>query len=336
MIYFPADEFTITGRFDRDLGADYLELMAMSAENEICLVREIIDALEATLERGADLREDRLQFNKIEDLATDAANRVQERSRILGNTYPFKLTDDGSMVCFTDTAMNHGRCAYIVSLLLSNLSPSSALMNECLIHPNDAEIRELRTYFQCFATAAMAAEICGSSWSFGFPRLDGSGFLNKLEKIWRILKDGTVYPDPSAPRLPKDDKIDVIACRVPKDGLPGSLIAVAQVSTGKNWKDKSIKSYYRDVFSCRWFQPTPVTQAITYHIIPFARPDESFRDDVLFHGNILHRTRLPLRVEEANGLSSTYCKIEAFEKLPMARMWIKQYFARIRTERRTA
>lgn len=307
----------------------------MSTDDGICLVREIIDALEMTLERDINLGKDRQRFDGIEELAAEAASRVQERSRILGKTYPFKLTCDGSMVCFVETEMNYGRCAYIISLLLSNLRSVSPLMNESPIHPTDTEIREFRTYFQYFATAAMAAEIRGSSWSFGFPRPDRSGFLKKLEEIWRMSRDGNVKPNSSAPNLPKDDKIDVFAFRIPKDGLPGSLFAVAQVSTGRDWKGKSIMSYFRKVFSRRWFEPEPVTQAITYHIIPFARPDENFRDDVLNHGNVLHRTRLPLKVEEATELECADCCIDIFDKLPMAKRSIKRYFARIESERRT-
>ena len=330
MIYFPPDEFTATDAFDRDLAADYLELKAMSAGDEVCFVREIFDSLEATLELNDDRHEEKLQFHEIEDVVGYAANRVEERSRVLNCAYPFKLTDYGRTVRFSGEALNLGQCAYIVSLLLSNLSSVSVLLSECRIHPIESERKQLRTYFQYFATAAMAAEVCGSSWSFGFPRPDGSGFVEKLEEIWKALKDGTVYADPSAPAFPKDDQIDVIACRVPRDDLPGFLIAVAQVSTGRNWSSKSIRFHFNEMFAQRWFRPSPATYALAYHIIPFARPDKSFRNDVLTHGNILHRTRLPLRVEEAKGMCSEDYTIEALEELTMVESWINQYFARIK------
>lgn len=139
----------------------------------------------------------------------------------------------------------------------------------------------------------------GQAWSFDHPRPDHSGFLEKLTGIWATLRDGCVDPDSSAPQSPKDDQIDVFAWRGHSDGLPGFLLAGAQVATGKNWKDKSIKSHLSDVFWKRWFGRQPVSQLLCYHIIPFARPDVDFRDDVLVLGNVLHRLRVPYRVDQA-------------------------------------
>lgn len=110
-------------------------------------------------------------------------------------------------------------------------------------------MRALREYFQYIATAAIAGEIGGRAWSFGFPRPDRSRFLEKLTEIWSVLKDGDVEPDPSAPTSPKDDGVDVFACQEPKDGLPGFLLVAAQVATGKNWREKSILNQVNDPFA---------------------------------------------------------------------------------------
>ena len=104
-------------------------------------------------------------------------------------------------------------------------------------------MRELRRHFQYVATAAIAAEIGGPAWSFGYPRPDGAGFIGKLSEIRAVLKDGSVGADPASPAAPKDDQVDVFAWREQRDGLPGFLLVAAQVATGKDWKDKSIKSH---------------------------------------------------------------------------------------------
>lgn len=203
----------------------------------------------------------------------------------------------------------------------------SPVLDGSPLYPDDSEVNGLRNYFQYFATAALAAEIQGQAWSFGHPRPDHSGFLEKLKCIWALLKDGRVSPDPSAPQSPQDDQIDVFAWRGHADGLPGFLIAGAQVATGANWKSKSIKSHLTaNVFWNRWFcSQQPVSQVVCYHIIPFARPDIDFRDDVLVLGNVLHRLRVPYRVDQAVELHAKGVQIEAFELLPNAIEWLKAY-----------
>ena len=111
------------------------------------------------------------------------------------------------------------------------------------MHPEDDEIPRIRELFQYFATAALATEIQGRAWSFGFPRPDGSGFVDKLKEIWRVLADGRVEPQVGAPKYVKDDQVDVFAARLHPDGLPGFLLAAAQVATGKNVGDKSLKGH---------------------------------------------------------------------------------------------
>lgn len=197
------------------------------------------------------------------------------------------------------------------------------------VHPSDKDVRDLRKFFQYFATAALAAEVWGQAWSFGFPRPDGSGFQAKLSEIWKVLRDGIVSSDSSAPPSPKDGGIDVFAWRVQNDGLPGFTLAAAQVATGGDWKDKSIVANVQRAFPSRWFaQRPPVTAMSPYHVIPFARRDDKFRDDVAVLGNVLHRLRVPLRVREASGLVDAGVSVEAFDKLAEASNWMRSYLGR--------
>ena len=223
---------------------------------------------------------------------------------------------------------SHGQAAYLLCLVLSHLKAVSPVLVGSAVYPTDAEIRDLRRYFQYFATAALAAEIGGRAWSFGHPRPDGTNFHTKLKEIWRIFRDGIVQPARGAPDSPQDDQVDIFAARVHPDGLPGFLLAAAQVATGANWRGKSIRSHLTDVFPKRWFAEQPVTQMVCYHIVPFSRPDDSFFDDCRVMGNVLHRLRVPYRVEEAAALDAQGVAIEAFELLPQAVEWLKTYAQR--------
>ena len=196
------------------------------------------------------------------------------------------------------------------------------------VYPSNDEVRRLREYFQYCATAALAAEICGQAWSFGWPRPDKSGFLTKFKEIWAILRDGKIDPSDDAPPARKDDQIDVFAARMHPDRQPGFLLAAAQVATGSDWKDKSIRHHVDRVFCRRWFGRPPATAFVCYHIIPFLPSEKRFPDDVQVLGNILHRLRVPYRVEEAALLVRQGHNIEAFEKVAEVAIWVQTFRSR--------
>ena len=295
--YLPSDQFSDATPADVDLAADFLELEALLSESGESLRKDIVDALELAADEDSPDDETRNR----EEIAWGAVNRMSSRKRVLAGSYPFEIDNDGDVIRFTGEEDNLGHTAYLVSLVLSNLRTLSPLLDEPGLHPTQEEVYRLRQCFQYLATAAVAGEVGGPAWSFGFPRPDGSGFLGKLSEIWGSLRDGRVEADPSAPSSPKDDQIDIFAWREQRDGLPGFLLIAAQVATGQDWKSKPIKNHVRDVFPSRWFNPEPATSMVTYHVIPFARPDEFFRDDVLVLGNVLHRVRVRLGFRKQRG-----------------------------------
>lgn len=327
-LYFPPDEFKGEAP-NLDLAADYLELKAAFSVHKRSFSGDIIDELELAAENDFENVDDELKTR--ENIASSAVGRIASRKQVLSTAYPFLIDDNGDVISFTYKSKNLGQTAYLVSLILSNLETTSELLSGSGLQPLEQETKSFRQIFQYFATAAVAGEIGGPAWSFGFPRPDHSGFFDKLTEIWGVLKDGTVGADLSAPTHPKDDQVDVFAWRAQKDGLPGFLFVAAQVATGNNWKEKSIRSHVSNVFYKRWFSRQPATDMVAYHIIPFARPDVCFRRDVMELGNVLHRLRVPLRVSEAVALHNKGVMIEAFDQLPTAAKLVKAYLRRVRT-----
>lgn len=327
-LYLPSDEFRDTDVSNLDLAADYLELNAILSKDGQSFSEYIVDALEDTAESNfTDVDE---EIRVREEIASEAVARMSSRKLVLRESYPFDIDDGGNVIFFTGEQPDLGQTAYIVSLILSNLRSVSPLLVAHEMHPTEDEVRCLRQYFQYLATAAIAAEVGGPAWSFGFPRPDRTGFRTKLSQIWATLGDGSVHTNPSSPRNPKDDQIDIFGWREQNDGLPGFLLVAAQVATGNNWKEKSIKSHVARAFPMRWFNPIPVTEMVAYHVIPFARPDDQFRDDVLVLGNVLHRLRVPSRVREAVSVAPNGPKVEAFDLLPAAAEWVRCYVKRAR------
>ncbi len=328
MIYFPIEEFSNSTKGDNDLAADYLELKAVLSSDCEALRRDIEEALELSGDEVVDEN----SHDRYEGIATDAINRIYERKMVLNLEYPFDLDNGGDAIRFTMDEKNLGHATYLLSLILSNLPAITPILSEPVVCPSADEIARFREDFQYLATAALAAEVGGPAWSFGFPRLDGSGFHSKLKEVWSEVRDGTVSAHGSAPDNPKDDGIDVFAARFWTDGLPGFLLLAAQIATGKSWKEKSVKSQVRDVFTKRWFSPEPATDIIPYHVIPFARRDREFRDDVVVLGNVLHRLRVPIRVKEAVGLRKQGIAIEGFERVEGIAEQVMLYIQRVRNE----
>ena len=189
-LYLPADQLHDASSADMDLAADFLELKALLSEDGQCFSEDIVGALELAADQAYLDVDD--EIRNREDIASGAVARMSSRRRILAASYPFDFDDEGNVISFTGEEQDPGHTAYLVSLILSNLQSQSPLLGDPNLHPTQGEVRCLRQYFQYFATAAIAGEVGGPAWSFGFPRPDGSGFLTKLSEIWRSLKDGKV------------------------------------------------------------------------------------------------------------------------------------------------
>lgn len=326
-LYLPID--SVTGQsIDFDITADFLELSAFFADTDTVPTSDLVN--EAELGAAEDLAGvDEEMYTGAEEIQTGTVKRIESRQRILKSAYPYELDSGGDMLtCVLDNP-SMGQAAYILSLVLSHLKTISPVLTTSELHPDEVEVRKLREYFQYFATAALAAEIQGASWSFGFPRPDHSSFLAKLTEIWQVIQDGSVAAQIGAPAHPKDDRVDVFAARLHPDRLPGFLLAAAQVATGDNWGEKSLRGYL-SAFKSRWFGSQPVTDFLIYMIIPFARSDEEFIDDVRIMGNVLHRLRVPRKVEEAGQLLETGVSIEAYDLLEEAVQWVADYRSRSR------
>ena len=326
-LYLPIDAVTGSS-IDFDRAADFLELSAFFAENSMVLTSGLAnEASIGAAEDHADL-EDEMQ-NGEEELVHGTVNQIDSRQHALCSAYPFRLDSGGDSLTYVLNEDSIGQAAYILSLVLSNLRSVSPVLDGSDLHPGDEEVARLRGFFQYFATAALAAEIQGRAWSFGFPRPDKSPFLCKLKQIWQKLGDGKIKAQTGAPLQAKDDQVDVFAARPHRDGLPGFLLAAAQVATGQNARDKSLKGHL-SAFKSRWFATQPVTEFIPYMIMPFVCTKGQFVDDVRVLGNVLHRLRVPLRVEEAERLVQTGVDIEGYDRLAEAVQWVVEYRDRAR------
>jgi hypothetical protein len=312
---------------DPDFSADFLELAAFFATGDFVRISDVANEASIGTDEGS-FDVDYEMRHGDEDIAHEIIQRIKSRVDALGPAYPFRLDAEDDILVYVPAGKSLGQAVYVLSLVLSNLQTS--LLYESPLRPEDSEIRSLRQLFQYISTAALGAEIQGVAWSFGFPRPDGSGFLEKLKAIWSTFEDGVVHRKPGAPTHPKDDNVDVFAARIHRDRQGGFLLAAAQVATGQDWKKKSLLGHMQ-AFRHRWFADPPVTHFVPYMIVPFAIADTQLRDHVSFLGNVLHRLRVPVRVAEAVKLVETgVAKIETYDELQAVVDWVADYRDRVR------
>lgn len=321
-LYLPTDSITSHPK-DFNIAADFLELSAFLSETnsaQVAAIKNNIDigASEEPVDVDGEMHEG------SEEVLSATVDLIDVRGRALGPAYPYKLDEGGDILECVWKGDSLGQTAYVLCLILSNLRSISPILDGSAAYPDETQVSKLRVYFQYFATVALAAEIRGASWSFGFPRLDHSSFLTKLKEIWQVIGDGRVEAQIGSPTRPKDDQVDVFAARPHPDNLPGFLIAAAQVATGHDWQDKSLRGHL-DTFRKRWFGEQPATDFIPYMIVPFARSREELIDNVRVMGNMLHRLRVPRKVEEATQILKAGFTIEAFDRLEEAVQWVADY-----------
>lgn len=326
---FPSDAVSMP-YMDFCATADFMELCAFFSSTGPALTSVLVNEAMIGAEEDYEGLDAEHRYGG-EELVSGTVNEMENRRRYLRDAYPFAVDDRGEVVKCVMTHRSLGHVAYVLSLLLSNLRSVSPILSGSIVHPTDSEVRRLRKYFEYFATAALAAEIQGNAWSFGFPRPDGSSFLKKLDEIWMEFGDGRVGRRVGARRYPKDDGVDVFAARQHPDRLPGFLLAAAQVSTGKHTDTKSLRGVIPRFFG-RWFVEQPTTDVIPYVIIPFARDRGGFVDDVRKYGNVLHRLRVPRRVVEASALVEAGVTVEGYDRLGEASKWVSEYRRRMEVE----
>ena len=154
-LYFPHDEMD-TKKPNFDLAADYLELTAFFSEECRAFTKDLINATEIGAEDDYETVDE--EMTEREEIVSGAVRRIDGRREALGGSYPFTLDENGDVLTYVGEEPSYGQAAYILSLILSHLKAVSPNSRRMAVYPTDAEIIELRKYFQYFATAALAAE----------------------------------------------------------------------------------------------------------------------------------------------------------------------------------
>jgi hypothetical protein len=319
--------------------ADWLELQALASANGNARVFSISDVHDITQDFEA---EDVGDFDaESDDLVARVTAEIQRRIVALKEAYPFQINDSGTILSRANE-QSVGRTVYLFCLLMCHVTKSSLFENEDL----SEEAKQGRNLFQVCATIASAGLTHGPSYSFGWPRLDGSTFSAKLREIYAAFGDGKLRDKPLLAAPPaKDDSIDVISWRHQPDGLPSTFYVLGQVASGHNWRDKTVLKDI-DRFHWAWFEVPPASPVSGAMFVPFCITDtaevggdydeqEFLVNRMQFiakeFGHFIYRYRLPLLAHVAELLASQGLKpIEGLDQVDRVSAWISDFVTKLR------
>lgn len=295
---------------------DWLEFSALCNEFGICWISRVV--------RIQDENHDEEDSNFVEQDANDEqimepiTEELNFRINALGNAYPFQLEDDQlTLALKPDTEITKGGYAYLYCLLFSHINSTE------VISYNPPVDNTIRDYMQICATIAAAGLVHGNAISFGFPRPDKSNFIAALRHAYALIGEGKIRDDPlpGSPIHTKDSQIDVIAWKETPDRTPGINYVLAQVASGADWENKSIKESI-DAFHKIWFDITPPSTPRPAIFIPFcinlktyknSKEEIGLRDKIQVltykFGEIYYRYNIPFYVDKGVSLTKKYPKL---------------------------
>lgn len=277
MRILPPDIFSNRARL-----ADWLELLtlaSMAGEVSTSEIRSYFrrtydDRLSAT---ELDGEADDLGEPEVTDLAADnleerLSEELEYRTKAIGAAYPFQISNPsplGSAITLqrkeTWNATCTGELFYSFCLLVSG-------MRDHLIEvPNTPNklVTQISKIFQICACVAVGGYTHGEVVSFGFPRATGDAFLPALQNAWARYGSYTVRSNilHGFDDQLKDGGVDIISWRPFADGCAGTILMLAQVASGSNWKDKPVANDVKGIKT--WFVDGSFEHFVPAICIPF-------------------------------------------------------------------
>jgi len=230
--------------------ADWVEMATLQAADGNISVGDLL----RVLRREAEPRSQ----PKTEENATRAFLELARRSRVAGEHYPFRLTKQTVLSLGCDISQF---TAYFFCLCLCTL-------------PSTLSTSTLKgRLFEVVATHALRHYMSGNAIRFGFPRTElPPAFDGAVDKLCELIGEGGGFrPHPDDPGLPKDDKLDVVGWRSPRDGRPSQLLVFGQCAAGNDWQSKN-SELSPSAFAGNWIQET-ISTPISAFFIPYCLPD---------------------------------------------------------------
>lgn len=324
----------------RWLLADWLELEALCDPSAAASVHAI--NADPSVEPDVEAEGVDDEGARHEERIARMTREIEVRRAVIGDAYPFALSSDGARLERGPQA-SVGATVYLFCLLASHGRAGGFLVDSDLIAMN-----HVPDLLQACATWSAAGYEDGPAHAIGLDPGTNS-FLTKLARVYAAFGDGTPVSTvpPGAPMHVKDDGIDVIAWKAMADNHSPATYLLAQVASGRNWVDKSVKTAI-EVFHATWFRPPPARTAKPSMMMPFCI-DSEFDDDenveqealamhwrriVGKYGELLYRYRLPRYAALGLGLHARGIHVDMADWQPRVERFVNDAIANLRAHSR--
>lgn len=320
--------------------ADWFEFYVLKSEYRTASFHDIQrmwDRRRNSEESAPDGRRDNSVARDGDELFLEMVlSEIRDRIFCLGAAYPFEFNVSAESLRLKDESQV-GHSVYLFCLLLSNAKKAEIFELEIFSYELTNYVRDL---FQACSTWAAASAVGGSACSFGFPRPDGSNFLDKLREVYAQFGEGKVRdePLPGVSSSPKDEGIDVIAWAHRPDGAAGRHYVLGQVATGGNWPSKSIVEYIRPLHD-NWFSESPPSVATAALFIPYCisltgHATRKQQIDILTrrYGHVYYRYIIPVYASNGYELARNDhdISIERTDDIENIRTWVSDTLENMR------
>lgn len=257
--------------------ADWIELRALVSSRGVASRAEILrlEAKQAEsshglvddLDSGEELEREILEGDAAM-LADAVADEITFRTQTLGHAYPFLLRtrSEGWTLEVIADAFGQLACQVYVFCLLVSAVRDGRLAEKDVQAAAGADFARL---FQDLSYLSAVLLLEGDGVSFGWPRPDGSKYLDAIQNFAQAYGVGEARGRhlPSSSRKEKDEGIDIIAWREFSDRRAGKLLLLGQVASGNDWTTKSVQGAVDRFLD--WFVTHPAKFYIPAIFIPF-------------------------------------------------------------------
>lgn len=320
----------------RWLLTDWLELEALCNSS----ARASIHAINADVLLDSDVEPEQIDEEDLrrETRIARLTVEVERRHSALGAAYPFSLSADGGTL-ERGPQTGVGAVVYLFCLLASHGRTGGLLSDSDIF-----SMRDVPDLLQACATWSAAGYEQGPSHAVGIDPSPAS-FLAKLGTIYSAFGDGTpvVAIPKGAPIYVKDDGIDVIAWRALPDQRAPADYLMAQVASGRNWIDKTVKKAI-DRFHVTWFSERPSRNARPAMMIPFCidagmeDEEDEEQEALAMHwkrliaefGELFYRYLLPVYAERGVQLHRRGTHVDMVDWLPNIETFITEAIEQLR------
>lgn len=348
--------------------ADWIELLAASLPERAFGGGELqkiirLEGEDRTNRRSrddttGDVEEGEITGKENSEIVRDVFAELQRRADLLGPDYPFEIE-------LAEAAIGHrarlkwrpdgqehaGALAYLYCLLVSARRHTLLELTEADKERTLTDGLRLHSehryglLLQICASIALGGYLRGDVISFGYPRPDGSAFLDAHSRAWeRFGAYAPVSQVPlGAPDKENDAGIDLIGWLSFPDGHASKVLVIGQVASGRNWEGKSALDRGNALRS--WFKSASFTFFVPMMVMPFnitdarttiQRGDGDLRRAVFEieerqFGIVLDRDRVAASVAQAFGLApEVRARIEGTDQFEQIATWVGVALADLR------